>query len=205
MHSPGQCIGCAILSAPGCPHNPQISLPPSPAPREANDQSSNGCLPDTYSGCRGLPSLVMPRQSNLASAKLYMARSTIFRGARAPHATTTRPSRADARCKKSSLSGPHGSGCIRQSIGLVARYAMRLTTMIPPYPSRTAKAIQRRIVGSSCDASAVDGLSMHQTIILSGLHRLTRVYRYRPSSLMTASVVMVSPPMPRGRYGRSPR
>ncbi|OLE75626.1 MAG: hypothetical protein AUG02_07065 [Chloroflexi bacterium 13_1_20CM_2_70_9] len=63
----------------------------------------------------------------------------------------------------------------RRRRGSVARSANRFTTSIPPQPQRRAKPMQRRIVGSSRCASAVEGLSI--TNATTGRERFQRRQR----------------------------
>src|SRR5262249_1429416 len=84
-----------------------------------------------------------------------------------PHAQTTVLTRSrpltdapNAALTHALLSGPTGSAAAFIATGLVARTAKRLTTRRRLHPHRRAKPWHLRTVGSSTNASAVEGLSM---------------------------------------------
>ena len=132
-------------------------------------------LARAYSGCCGWPprcsasrarqhtrSAATPAPSSSASTAATRS-STRERRARVapalhdPHAQRTRPAPAAAAAIAASLPAPTGSAASRSAAGVKLRYAKRLTTRSSAWPPRRAKSIQRRIVGSSRAASAVDG------------------------------------------------
>lgn len=134
-----------------------------------------------YSGCLGAPSFVTPRQDSRFAPGIAATSRTRSGRALAPHAAITRPGRLRATRTAVSFSGPTGSSTVHSSCGLVARYAYRFTTWMPSYPSVRANPQQRRIVGSSCDASAVDGFSITKVSQRPSPQTRRRVYRYFPS------------------------
>lgn len=95
-----------------------------------------------------------------------------------PQAATTKADRPRSCSSQLSLSGPMGSGVELSNFGCVALKAKRFPISIPENPSRRAKPTQRRIVGSSVFASAVDGFNP-TIIILSEpeAQTLSRLYR----------------------------
>ena len=98
----------------------------------------------------------------------WASRSGNF-AAKAPHAATTKSLWSAIELSAESFCGPTGASAISRSRGRELRSAKRLPTHKPPYPQRSVKPMQRRIVGSSTLAAAVLGFSiMNMTIGLSG-------------------------------------
>ena len=85
-------------------------------------------------------------------------------GLNAPHARTTAPAFTQLASMWCAFAGPSTSSprfhAALRSTGDVARNANRFTTTSAENPHARANPMQRRIVGSSCIASAVLGLSI---------------------------------------------
>jgi hypothetical protein len=77
----------------------------------------------------------------------------------------------------SSFSGPTGSFVVRSPAGFVDRNAKIFVVTIDPYPHACANPTQRRFVGSSWNASAVDGFNMRKFTVGSEDAQV-RVSRY---------------------------
>lgn len=104
-----------------------------------------------------------------------------------PHAAMTRSAEATARSIHSSLWGPIGSAAIRSAFGDDDRKAKRLAIHIALAPHERANAMQRRIVGSSVTASAVEGFRpMNRTAGPSRATLRDKKYLYRSSGESTA-------------------
>jgi len=131
------------------------------ADRRPNRTGTGDASRRRYSGCRGSPDCVSPRQRDpgrLNRGRALAARSRAI--SCAPHARTINPADRTARRRCRSFAGPMGSAALRSARGSVARSAKRFTTSTPPNPQARANPTQRRIVGSSCIASAFDGFSI---------------------------------------------
>jgi len=151
-------------------------------------QGRSDVCDETNSGCRGQPNCVVPRHCSgfrwrlLSSLHTKTARFHCRR-LRAPNATTIESATAAAEAMAASFSSPMGFGSVRSRAGLGLRSAKRLTTSSRSKPHRCENQTQRRMVGSSMYADAVDGFSItHSTEPMPSSQLRTRLYRYRPHS-----------------------
>ena len=131
--------------------------------------------PGTYKGCPGWPCCVTrklrsrtPWRDNMAATSSHRARPVAGLGSLPwfPQAATTSPVSRAAPPIAKSLSQPTGSNrLVDKSPGNGVRSANRLTTSRLPAPQPRENRMILARVGSLAEAVAVDGLSMHQTIL----------------------------------------